>query len=154
MAPGSPERISHEYVRHGIKSLLAAFVVHKGTLFGKCYDRHRHQKFIDFLNEIDSIYLKEEFHIIVDNFATYKHQEVKKWLKKKDGRIKFHFTPTHASWLNQIELLLNIFSRKILKRGIFNSKEELVKSIMNFIQEYNKEARSFKWTYKGEPLKV
>lgn len=154
MTPGHPERISHEYVRHGTKSLLAAFVVHKGTVLGKCYDRHRHQEFIDFLDEIDKRYPTEELHIIVDNFSTHKHEEVKKWLKKRDGRIKFHFTPTHASWLNQIELWFSILSRKILKRGVFNSKEELVKTIMNYIDEYNKGAKPFKWTYEGAPLKI
>lgn len=154
MTPGHPERVSHEYVRHGTKSLLAAFVVHKGTVLGKCYDRHRHQEFIDFLDEIDKRYPTEELHIIIDNFSTHKHEEVKKWLKKRDDRIKFHFTPTHASWLNQIELWFSILSRKILKRGIFSSKEELVKTVMNYIDEYNKKAKPFKWTYEGDPLKI
>lgn len=154
MRPGYPERVSHEYVRYGTKSLIAAFVVHKGTALGKCYDKHRHQEFIDFLDEIDKRYPTEQLHIIVDNFSTHKHSDVKKWLKKRDGRIKFHFTPTHASWLNQIELWFNILSRKVLKRGVFNSKEELVKTIINYINEYNKEAKPFKWTYRGDPLKV
>lgn len=154
MKPGYSEKVSHEYVRHGTKSLIAAFVVHKGTVLGKCYDRHRHQEFIDFLNEIDKRYPLKEIHIIVDNFSTHKHQEVKKWLKKRDGRIKFHFTPTHASWLNQIELWFSILSRKILKRGIFDSKERLVETVINYIDEYNEEARPFKWTYTGEPLRV
>lgn len=154
MTPGYSEKISHEYVRHGTKSLIAAFLVHKGEIFGKCYDRHRHIEFLDFLEEIRKKYPRQELRIIVDNLSTHKHPEVKKWLKKRNGRIKFHFTPTHASWLNQIELWFSILSRKVLKRGIFNSRDELVKSIMAFIKEYNKEAKPFRWTYTGEHLKI
>lgn len=154
MKPGYPEKISHEYVRHGTKSLIAAFLVHQGSIMGKCYDRHRHEEFIDFLNQIEYEFPQGELHIIVDNLSVHKHHKVKKWLKKRKGRIKFHFTPTHASWLNQIELWFSILSRKVLKRGIFNSREELVKQVMKFIEQYNKEAKPFKWTYTGDPLKV
>ncbi len=73
---------------------------------------------------------------------------------KKRGKIKFHFTPTHASWLNQIELWFSILSRKVLKRGIFSSRQDLVETIMKFIKEYSQEARPFKWTYTGNPLKI
>lgn len=152
--PGHPEKFDNHYIRHGTKSLIAAFLVHKGTIMGKCYNRHRHTEFIDFLNEIEKAYPQAELHIIVDNLSVHKHSEVKQWLKKRNGRIKFHFTPTHASWLNQIELWFNILSRKVLKRGIFNSREELVKTVMNFIEQYNKEAKPFKWTYTGDPLKT
>ena len=154
MMPGHPEKFDNHYIRHGTKSLIGAFVVHKGIVMGKCYNRHRHKEFIDFLNEIEKAYPKAELHIIVDNLSVHKHPEVKQWLKKRNGRIKFHFTPTHASWLNQIELWFNILSRKVLKRGIFNSREELVEQIMKFIERYNKEAKPFKWTYTGDPLKT
>jgi len=154
MKPGYPERISNEYIRHGTKSLIAAFLVHKGKVFGKCYDRHRHNEFLDFLEEVRKRYPRQELRIIVDNLSTHKHPNVEKWLKKRNGRIKFHFTPTHASWLNQIELWFSILSRKVLKRGIFGSRDELVKSIMDFIKKYNKEAKPFRWTYTGEPLKI
>jgi transposase len=154
MKPGYPEKFDNHYIRHGTKSLIAAFLVHKGNVFGKCYDRHRHKEFIDFLNQVEKRYPKGELHIVVDNLSVHKHDKVKKWLKRRDGRIKFHFTPTHASWLNQIELWFNILSRKTLKRGIFNSREELVEKVMDFIEEYNKEAKPFKWTYTGEPLKI
>lgn len=154
MRPSQPEKMEFEYVRHGTKSLIAAFVVHQGKVTGKCYDRHRHEEFIDFLEEIDKEYSGKELHVIVDNLSVHKHADVKEWLEKRNGRIKFHFTPTHASWLNQIELWFSILSRKLLKRGIFNSREELVKQVMKFIEEYNKEAKPFRWTYTGEPLKI
>jgi len=154
MIAGHPEKVDHQYVRYGTKSLIAAFVVHQGNIFGKCYDRHRHKEFIDFLNYVEKEFPKGELHIIVDNLSVHKHDRVEKWLKKRNGRIKFHFTPTHASWLNQIELWFNILSRKVLKRGIFNSREQLVETVMKFVEQYNKEAKPFRWTYTGLPLKV
>lgn len=154
MKPGYPERIESHYIRHGTKSLIAALAVHKGDILGKCYDRHRNQEFIDFLDEIEKSYPKEELHIIVDNLSVHNHPNVKKWLEKRNGRIKFHFTPTHASWLNQIELWFSILSRKILKRGIFSSREDLVEKVMKFIKEYNQKAKPFRWTYRGDILKV
>lgn len=154
MRPGQPEKMEFEYVRHGTKSLIAAFVAHEGKVTGKCYDRHRHEEFIDFLEEIEKEYPQKELHIIVDNLSVHKHKDVNKWLEKRNGRIKFHFTPTHASWLNQIELWFSILSRKLLKRGIFNSREDLVAQVMKFIEKYNKEAKPFRWTYTGEPLKI
>lgn len=154
MTPGYCEKIEFQYIRHGTKSLIAAFLVHKGTILGKCYDRHTNEEFVDFLNEIEKKFPSGELHIIVDNLSVHKHHRIKEWLEERDGRIKFHFTPTHASWLNQIELWFSILSRKILKRGIFNSREELVKKIMDFIEGYNKEAKPFRWTYANEPLKI
>lgn len=154
MRPGKPERIDHEYVRHGTKSLIAALLVHKGDVIGKCYDRHRHQEFLDFLKQIEAAFPEKELHLIVDNLSVHKHKKVKEYLKERKDRIFLHFTPTHASWLNQIELWFSILSRKVLKRGIFNSKKELVDSIMKFIEQYNKEAKPFRWTYAGEPLRI
>jgi len=75
-------------------------------------------------------------------------------LQKEKRKIKFHFTPTHASWLNQIELWFSILSGKVLKRGIFSSREDLVETVMKFIKEYNQEAKPFKWTYTGDLLKI
>jgi len=154
MGSGRPERIDHEYVRHGTKSLIAALLVHKGEVLGKCYDRHRHQEFLDFLKTIETHFPDKELHLIVDNLSVHKHHEVKDYLKERENRMFLHFTPTHASWLNQIELWFSILSRKLIKRGIFNSKKELVESIMSFIGQYNKEAKPFRWTYAGEPLRI
>lgn len=153
MEPGRPERVDHEYVRHGTKSLIAALLVHKGEVVGECYDRHRHQEFLDFLHQIENTFPDKELHLIVDNLSSHKHKKVKEYLRGKD-RIFLHFTPTHASWLNQIELWFSILSRRMLKRGIFNSKRQLVDSIMKFIKQYNTEAKPFRWTYTGEPLRI
>lgn len=155
---GSCEKMEFEYKRNGTKSLLAALAVHKGEVLGKCYDGHTNVEFIDFLEAIKAYYNTEEtkemeFHLIVDNLKVHKSENVRKWLSKNTNFI-FHFTPTHASWLNQIELWFSILARKVLKRGIFNSKEELVKKIMEYIEFYNKSSKPFRWTYTGEPLKI
>jgi len=146
MIPGYPERVEHEYVRHGTKSLIAAFTVHKGEVLGKCYDRRRHQEFLDFLNEIEKAYPKVELHIIVDNLNIHKHPKVKKWLKKRNGRIKFHFTPTHASWLNQIEIWFSLLSRYALRGASFTSVRQLRQAIDDFISVHNEKAAPFEWT--------
>lgn len=119
MKPGKPERVDHEYVRHGTKSLIATLLVHKGDVMGKYYDRHRHQEFLDFPKEVETNFPDKELHLIVDNLSLHKHKKVKDYLEQRKDRIFFHFTPTHASWLNQIELWFSILSRKVLKRGIF-----------------------------------
>ena len=151
--PGVPARREFEYIRHGTKSLLAALAVHQGTLTGACYDRHSNVEFLDFIRKLDKVYPSGELHIIVDNLSVHKHANVQAWLKRH-SRIKFHFTPTHASWLNQIELWFSILSRKVLKRGIFNSKEDLVAKVLDYIESYNKDARPFQWTYTGDPLTI
>lgn len=149
--PGTPARREFEYVRHGTKSLLAALAVHEGTVTGQCYDRHTHAQFLDFLQTLGKLYPSGDLHLIVDNLSVHKHKNVQRWLEDHP-RIKFHFTPTHASWLNQIEIWFSILGRKVLKRGIFNSKEELVAKTLDYIEMYNRTARPFRWTYTGDPL--
>lgn len=151
--PGTAARREFEYVRHGTKSLLAALAVHDGTVTGQYYDRHSHAEFLDFLQVLDRLYPSGELHLIVDNLSVHKHENVEKWLGRHP-RIKLHFTPTHASWLNQIELWFSILGRKILKRGIFNSTHELVAKIMDYIECYNQSATPFRWTYTGAPLTI
>lgn len=150
--PGQIAKREFEYVRNGTKSLIAAFCVHDGTVAGKTYDRHTNEEFLDFLKEIAERFAGE-LHLIVDNLAVHKHKNVKDWLAlEQNKRIRIHFTPTHASWLNQVEIWFSIFGRRVLKRGVFNSTQELVDAIMTFIQEYNKTAKKFRWTYTGDPL--
>lgn len=119
-----------------------------------CYERHSHKEFLDFIKNIRRLRPTGEIHIIADNLSVHKHIKVQEFLKRKRNRIHIHFTPTHASWLNQIELWFSILARKVLKRGIFGSKEELVSKIMNFIEDYNRRAKPFRWTYTGEPLRI
>lgn len=153
LKPGHVEKINHDYIRHGTQSLIAALAVHEGTITGQCFARHSHKEFLIFLKHLAQCYPQGELHLIMDNLSMHKHEEIQKWLKR-NKRVQVHFTPTYASWLNQIELWFSILARKIIRRGVFNSTQELVNKIMEFIKRYNKEAKPFRWTYTGDPLTV
>jgi transposase len=154
MKPGSPEKMEFEYVRHGTQALIASFVVQSGEVFGKTYDRHTRYEFLDFMQDVAEKHPDKNLYFIMDNFRTHKTKEVMEWVESQEGRIHFHFTPTHASWLNQIELWFSILARKFLKRNIFDSVDDMVKKLMSYIEEYNRNAKPFRWTYAGEPLKI
>ena len=96
-------RHTHDYKRHGTTSLFAALDTATGSVIGKCYKQHRHQEFINFLNLINrNVSKNKDVHLITDNYATHKHEKVKKWFKRHK-RFHIHFTPTSASWMNQVE---------------------------------------------------
>lgn len=154
LRPGQPEKMDAHYIRHGTQSLLAALVVHEGKVKGECYDRHGSEQFIDFLETLESEFPDRELYIILDNLSVHKSKPVKEWHEPRAHRIHFIFTPTRASWLNQIEIWFSILTRKVLKRGVFNSKAELIRAIMSFIDKYNLEAKPFAWTYRGDPLRL
>ena len=153
LRPGQVERRSFEYKRNGTTSLYAALAVHQGEVVGQCPPAHRHEEFLDFLRLLARTYPAQELHLIVDNFSAHKHEGVQRWLGRH-RRITLHFTPTHASWLNQIELWFSILSRKVIRRGIFPSTKTLIDAIMAFINRYNEEGRSFRWTYTPDRLKT
>lgn len=152
---GKVKNIPFEYKRLGTTSLLAALDVHRGDVIGKFEDRHTHQEFLRFLRQLVKTYQKKgrEIHIICDNFSAHRHKKVKEWMKTQE-RVFMHFTPTHASWLNQIEIWFSIMSRRVLKQGIFKSVPDLIRKIRRFIKDYNQTAKPFAWTYTGHPLKV
>ena len=152
MAPGEPARRQFEYKRHGTQALLAALLVHTGEVKGEVYDRNSRVEFCDFLTRLESeIPAGREVHAILDNLQVHKTPEVEQWLAAHP-RWTFHFTPTHASWLNQIELFFSILSRRLLKRGAFSSKADLRAQLSAFIDRYNPTAKPFAWTYEGKPL--
>ncbi len=141
MEPGRPEKMEFEYVWHGTQALIASFIVQSGEVFGKTYEKHTRYEFFDFMQAVSARYPDKDLYFIMDNFRTHKAREVTEWLEKQDGRIHFHFTLTHASWLNQIELWFSILARKFLKRGIFDSVDDMVKKLMAYIEEYNQNAK-------------
>src|SRR5207244_7905389 len=94
-----------------------------------------------------------DLHCIVDNLATHSTEHVGRFLTA-NPHVHLHFTPTHASWLNQVELFFSILERRLLRRGEFASVDELADRIIHFIREYNRDARPFRWTYDGRPLRV
>lgn len=152
MKAGYPKRLTATYKRHGTTCLLAALAVHEGRVEGKCVERHTHEEFLTFLKQLYRQYPHKKLHVIADNFSAHKHSKVMDWVKSKK-RLVLHFTPTYASWLNQVEIWFNIFTRDVLKGGVWHSKNELIKQIMDYIKYYNvKKAKPFRWTYTGKPL--
>ncbi len=154
MAPGQPARREFEYKRHGVQALLAGLLVHTGQVIGDVYDRNSRVEFIDFLDRLEAeVPAGKEIHAILDNLQVHKTPEVKHWLEDHP-RWTLHFTPTHASWLNQVELFFSILSRRLLRRGTFTSKADLKTQLLAFIERYNPTAKPFAWTYQGKPLKA
>lgn len=153
LKPHQVERLSHEYTRHGTASLLAALEVHSGHVRGQAIRRNTSETFIRFLRGLLKTYPHQDLHVIVDNGASHRSQKTRAWVEKQT-RLHLVYTPTHASWLNQIEIFFGILTRKVLRRGIFTSRRELVQRLMTFIQAYNAQARPFQWTYAGKPLAV
>jgi transposase len=152
MEPGKPARREFEYKRHGVQALLAALLVHTGEVIGEVYERNTRVEFLDFLERLEAeIPAGKEVHAILDNLQVHKTPEVKQWLDSHP-RWTFHFTPTHASWLNQIELFFSILTRRLLRRGIFTSKADLKTQLLAFIERYNPTAKPYAWTYQGKPL--
>jgi transposase len=152
LQPGRPARREFEYKRHGTVALLAALLVHTGEVKGNVYERNSRVEFLDFLELLEAeIPADKQVHAILDNLQVHKTLEVAAWLDAHP-RWHFHFTPTHASWLNQIELFFSILSRRLLRRGIFTSKNDLKAQLLSFIERYNPTAKPFAWTYQGKPL--
>jgi Integrase core domain. len=125
MRPGKPEGHTPEYFRHGTVSLFAALDVKKGEIIGKCYRRHRAKEFLAFLKEIEAHLAEEvaagkEVHLVLDNYCTHKSATVSRWLVKRP-HWHLHFTPTHASWLNQMERFFAKITSDAIRRGNFLS---------------------------------
>lgn len=150
MRPGSPERHTHEYVRHGTTSLFAALDIKTGVVIGACHRKHRHQEFIRFLNSVDEVIRATaepgvSVHIVMDNYATHKTPAVKRWFARRP-RYHMHFTPTGASWLNQVERFFSEITTRRIRRGVFRSVRSLEKAIRDYIDTRNENATPFAWT--------
>lgn len=153
-APGRPARYEFEYRRHGTASLLAAMDVHSGEVLGADIARNNSVTFIDFLADIDrNVAPNLEIHLVLDNGSSHTSKATTAWLAAHP-RFVAHYTPKHASWVNMVELFFSIVTRKVLKRGNFASRADLVSKLMRFITGYNETAAPFAWTYSGRPLKV
>ena len=154
-APGQPSRQEHEYVRHGTATLLAALDVHRGGILQATdLDRNTAANFMSFLEELDAKVPAElEVHLVLDNGSSHIANATRWWFYTHQ-RFHPHYTPTHASWLNQVELFFSILARRLLKRGEFHSVEDLVAKVMAFIADDNRTATPFRWTYDGRPLKA
>jgi transposase len=150
--PGVPERRTHNYVRHGTTSLFAALDVASGFVIGKCYRRHRASEFLNFLKEVDAQVPEGlDVHIIMDNYATHKTPKIKAWLARR-AHYHVHFTPTSASWINQVERWFAELTRKRLQRGVHTSVKQLEADIHAFIDHHNQNPTPFKWTKSADQI--
>jgi transposase len=135
---------SHDYKRNGTTSLFAALEVATGQVTGWHYKRRRRLAFLDFMNRLVQQYRGNEIHVILDNLSTHKPKR-DRWLARHPN-VHFHYTPTHSSWLNQIEIWFSILSAKSLKGGSFAGVPQLVNHINSFIASHNADAKPFVWT--------
>lgn len=145
LRPGQVERRTHDYKRNGVVDLYAALEVATGRVVGNCRDSHTGQDFLTFLKQLARTFPKGELHVILDNSSTHKTPEVLVWLAKHP-RVKFHFTPTSASWLNQIEGFFSILTRRSIRRTSFPSKASLRSHIEAFLKNWNANPTPFVWT--------
>jgi putative transposase len=149
---GYVEGVTHDYRRHGTTTLFAALDTATGKVLSQCRGRHRHQEYLDFLREIERNVPEElEVHIVVDNYATHKHPRVKRWMAARP-RFHVHFTPTYASWLNQVEIWFNRITQQAIRRGTFQSVKELVAKIDQFVRSSNAQAQPFIWTATADSI--
>jgi len=152
MTKGRAGTMTHDYKRNGTTTLFAALDVLTGTVIGQCLPRHRHEEFLKFLCTIDAEVPKGlAVHLILDNYATHKHPNVKRWLARHK-RFHLHFTPTSSSWLNLVERWFRELTDKNLRRGSFASVPDLIASIEEFMTAHNHEPKPFVWTASAESI--
>jgi transposase len=152
MMPGMPERRTHDYLRHGITSLFAAFNIADGTVISALHRRHRAIEFRKFLVTIDKAVPAElDVHLVCDNYATHKTEEVQKWLARHP-RFHVHFTPTGSSWMNQVERWFGLLTDKLIRRGVHTSVQALERDIRAWIETWNENPRPFTWTKTADEI--
>ena len=152
MGLGYVEGITHDYVRHGTTTLFAALDIANGEVLAQCKRRHRHQEFLAFLKHIEqNVPADLNVHLICDNYATHKHPKVRTWLARRP-RYHVHYTPTYASWLNQVERWFGLITQQAIRRGSFKSVPDLVGRIRRYTEHYNLTARPFVWTATADSI--
>lgn len=153
MRPGQLARRSYDYKRNGVTNLYAAFDIATGQVIGRVTKRHRAKEFLAFLRQIErTVPPKQDLHLILDNSATHKTEEIKKWLANRP-RFHVHFTPTSASWLNAVESWFSSLERRSLYRGVFTNVKELRDEIHRYIKLHNENcAKPFQWTKEAKDL--
>ena len=154
LSPGRAERHGFEYYRHGTLSLYAALNTTTGEIIGQTVARHTSAAFVEFLSDIVAAQpRRREIHVIVDNLAAHKTKGVQAFLDAHP-RVHLHFTPTYASWLNQVELWFAKIERDLLARGIFSSIPDLARKIRRYIKRYNDNPKPIRWTYRNPAHRI
>ena len=140
MKKGRCATMTHDYKRHGTTTLFAALNMATGQVIGKTYRKHRHQEVLRFLREVEKTVPKEqEIHIVLDNYATHKHEKVLAWIERKQ-RVFLHFIPTSASWANLVERFFGILTQKKIRRGVFTSVPHLEKCLREYLESLQRES--------------
>jgi transposase len=154
LSPGRAERHGFEYYRHGTLSLYAALDVKTGKVEGKTAARHTSAEFVDFLTMLlNKTRWAKEIHIVLDNLSAHKTQAVQDFLEAHP-KVRFHFTPTYSSWLNQVEIWFSKIERDVIARGVFTSVADLSRKLMKYIRLYAKSARPIRWTYSDPKRRI
>jgi len=144
--------MTHDYKRNGTTTLFAALETLQGKVVGQCYQRHRHQEFLRFLRTLDQEFPgKTPLHLIMDNYGTHKHANVRAWLKCH-FRFVLHFVPTSSSWLNLVERWFGTLDDKAIRRGVFRSVQDLEAAIGLFLKTWNEDPKPFVWTATVESI--
>jgi transposase len=154
LQPGAPERRTHDDYRHGTTSLFAALDVATGKVIGQCHRRHRHQEFLKFLKHLDHTLEKSpglQIHLVLDNYATHKTPAVRRWFARHP-EYHVHFTPTGASWLNQVERFFAEITNKRIRRSAFPSLPALEAAIESYLADHNRNPRPFQWTADADNI--
>ena len=152
MMPGMPERRTHDYFRHGITSLFAAFNIADGTVISQLHRRHRALEFKQFLAAIDkAVPAALDVHLVCDNYGTHKTPDIQRWLARHP-RFHVHFTPTGSSWINQVERWFGLLTDKLIRRGVHTSVAALEKDIQAWIDTWNENPRPFTWIKTADEI--
>jgi transposase len=150
--PGMPERRTHDYVRHGVTSLFAAFNITDGTVISAIHRRHRATEFKKFLVKIDAEVPDHlDVHLVCDNYGTHKTPAITLWLAKHP-RFHMHFTPTSSSWLNQVERWFAYITDELIRRGSHTSVQALEADIREWVNGWNADPKPFIWTKTAEQI--
>src|SRR6266540_3257437 len=152
MKKGRCGTMTHDYKHNGTTSLFAALEVLQGRVIGQCYERHRHQEFLQFLRRLNQEFPGEiRLHLVMDNYGTHKQPKVQAWLKRHP-RFVSHFVPTSSSWLNLVERWFGELTNQRIRRGSFRSVEDLEKAITEFMTAWNENPKPFVWTATVESI--
>lgn len=152
LAPGVPERRTHDYMRHGTTALFAALDIATGKVIGRLHRRHRSSEFLKFLRTIDqNVPAELDVHLIMNNYGTHKTPAAKRWFVRHP-RFHVHFTPTSASWLNQIERWFATLSEKQIRRGTHRSTVALENAIRDYLEIYNEDPKPFAWSKSAHDI--
>jgi len=157
--PGRPRgcpRREWEYTRHGTQTVIAAFDVRTGHVVATCGQTRTGDDLVRFMGQVAAEYPEGTVHVIWDNLNIHYDGPTRRWTRFNShhgGRFVFHYTPNHASWVNQVEMFFSIVHRQCLRHGDFHSKEELRTALLDYIDYWNRErAHPFRWNFSGYPL--